>query len=54
MIYDVAIIGSGPSGIFAALELVQNSGLSVLLIEKVKRIHDTRNVSNGWFGVSEI
>lgn len=52
MIYDVAIIGSGPSGIFAALELIQNSGMSVLLIEKVKRIHDTRNVSNGWFGGS--
>jgi len=32
--YDVIIIGSGPAGIFAALELVKSSSLKVLLIEK--------------------
>mgnify|MGYP000524396196 CR=1 FL=1 len=32
--YDVIIIGSGPAGIFAALELVKTGGLSVLMIEK--------------------
>jgi uncharacterized protein len=32
--YDVIIIGSGPAGIFAALELVKNSTLKILMIEK--------------------
>jgi uncharacterized protein len=32
--YDVIIIGSGPAGIFAALELVKHSGLRLLMIEK--------------------
>jgi len=33
--YDVAIIGAGPAGIFAALELVEHSGdLKVLILEK--------------------
>ncbi|MDD5312721.1 MAG: FAD-dependent oxidoreductase [Dehalococcoidia bacterium] len=32
--YDVIIIGSGPAGIFAALELSQKKGLKVLLLEK--------------------
>ncbi len=32
--YDVIIIGTGPAGIFAALELVKNSDLKVLMIEK--------------------
>jgi uncharacterized FAD-dependent dehydrogenase len=33
-VYDVIIIGSGPAGIFAALELVKNSHLAVLMVEK--------------------
>ena len=32
--YDVIIIGTGPAGIFAALELSDNSNLKVLMIEK--------------------
>ena len=32
--YDVIIIGTGPAGIFAALELIQNPRLKILMIEK--------------------
>jgi len=38
--YDVIIIGSGPAGIFAALELVKHSGLRILMIEKGSDIRD--------------
>ena len=39
-IYDVAIVGAGPAGIFASLELC-NAGLDVLLLDKGGEI-DTR------------
>jgi uncharacterized FAD-dependent dehydrogenase len=45
--YDVIIIGSGPAGIFAALEITQASGLSTLLIEKGKDLGDRICPSRG-------
>lgn len=36
--FDVIIVGGGPAGIFAALELTQVKGLNILLIEKGKDI----------------
>lgn len=50
-VYDVVIVGAGPSGLWTALELV-GAGYSVALIEAVKRLHDTRNISNGFMGGS--
>ncbi|MDO8885604.1 FAD-dependent protein [Candidatus Oleimmundimicrobium sp.] len=60
--YDVIIIGAGPAGIFAALELVKRNNLKVLILEKGKNIDervkllqskkgDYRNaVNSGWGG----
>jgi uncharacterized FAD-dependent dehydrogenase len=41
-IYDVIIVGGGPAGIFAALELSQAKKWKVLLIEKGKDIKERR------------
>ena len=38
--YDVIIVGAGPAGIFAALELTRSSRLNVLLIEKGRDIDE--------------
>jgi hypothetical protein len=38
LIYDVVVIGAGPAGLFAAYELVNNSNLSILVIDKGKDI----------------
>jgi hypothetical protein len=38
--YDVVIVGSGPAGIFAAIELVEKNGLKVLMLEKGKDIDE--------------
>jgi hypothetical protein len=32
--YDVIIVGAGPAGIFSAIELAQNTGLSLLMLDK--------------------
>jgi uncharacterized FAD-dependent dehydrogenase len=38
--YDIIIIGTGPSGIFAALELIKNPRLKILMIEKGRDIQE--------------
>jgi uncharacterized FAD-dependent dehydrogenase len=64
--YDVIIVGAGPAGIFAALELSKSKGLRVLILEKGRNVQKrmcsvirkgTRctkcnpcNVLNGWGG----
>ncbi len=40
--YDVIIVGSGPAGIFTALELHERDGMRVLLVEKGKDIEKRR------------
>ncbi len=48
--YDVAIVGAGPAGIFTALELIRNkSNKSILMIEKGKPVEERKcpkNITN--------
>ena len=63
--YDVAIVGAGPAGIFSAIELVERTSLSVLILDKGAYIDDRKcpasrglgclncypcNVLHGWGG----
>ena len=53
--YDVIIVGAGPAGIFAALELSKVEGLKTLILDKgsdiEKRIRDVpRSLLAGWGG----
>lgn len=64
--YDVLIVGAGPAGIFAALELSQTPGVRVLILDKGQPIEKRRcpmreqggpcrhcqpcNILNGWGG----
>lgn len=47
-IYDVVFIGSGVANLFAAMELSKKK--KVLVLEKARRLNDSRNVNTGWFG----
>jgi hypothetical protein len=40
--YDIIIVGGGPAGIFAALEIASTSSMRVLLIEKGRDIKDRK------------
>lgn len=51
-IFDVAIIGSGPANLFAAMELANKTSLDIVILERARRLNDSRNVGNGWLGGS--
>jgi len=42
LFYDVIIIGAGPAGLFSAFELVNNSNLKVLVVDKGKDIENRK------------
>ncbi len=51
--WDVAIVGTGPAGMFAALELVDRKpGVRIVMFEKgpVRPMGDKQNVTSGWGG----
>jgi hypothetical protein len=45
-VYDVIIVGTGPAGIFTALELADKEGLAVLLLEKGKDIEERNTLGD--------
>ncbi|MFX1533713.1 MAG: NAD(P)/FAD-dependent oxidoreductase [Promethearchaeota archaeon] len=50
--WDVIIVGTGPAGIFAALQLSKNPNIRILLLEQGKKLAErTReNILSGWGG----
>ncbi len=42
MFYDAVIIGAGPAGLFSAYELVNNSNLRILIVDKGKDINSRK------------
>lgn len=48
--YDVIIVGAGPAGIFAAIELSKKGKLSVLMLEKGKDLQERESLTSGWGG----
>ena len=50
MKYDVIIVGAGPAGIFSALELVGNSGLRVLMLDKGPDLEQRKCPASRGFG----
>lgn len=52
MIYDLIVIGAGPAGVLAAMEIATKSNLTVAILEKARRLNDARNIGQTWFGGS--
>jgi hypothetical protein len=40
--YDVIVVGAGPAGIFTALELLENTNLRVLIVDRGRNIEKRR------------
>jgi hypothetical protein len=48
--YDVVIVGAGPAGIFSALELVENTSLKILILDKGVDIDKRKCPASRGFG----